>query len=362
MDVLNFNNKLVSNNYKSWLYDYSENKKTYPLIIELDPTSSCMFSCPECINADITNSKRAFSTQQLKSLINDFSKVGVKGIIFIGGGEPLLHNGIGQAFNLCYEKGIKIGITTNGLLIDKYASEIAEFADWTRVSVDASNSQSFLRVRPNKFKDSFDKIIDNMYQLSKIKNGLLGYSFLLVEQKDFSNVNEIYDAAKLAREIGCDYFEFKPMVDIKHFLFKYSSEFLMNLERQMEKVVNLQTPNFKIVSPKSVFKYSQENLEQPKEYKECPIAKLRTLVTPYGIFPCPYKRGNEKFNMGEINESFINTWESKSTQDILRSLDPSKDCTFNCIRNELNMFLLSVKDNPLLLDKISFSDNNDVFV
>lgn len=362
MEVLNFNNKLLSNNYKSWLYDYSLNKKTYPLIIELDPTSSCMFSCPECINADITNSRSAFSTEELKNLINDFSKIGVKGVIFIGGGEPLFHPGIGQAIKLCYEKCINVGITTNGLLIDKYISEIAEFANWTRVSVDASNPESFLRVRPNKYSNSFDKIINNMYKLSKIKKGLLGFSFLLIEQKDFSNLDELYDAAKLAREIGCDYFEFKPMVDNNHFLIEYSSDFVQKLKVEIERITELQTTSFKIIAPKAIYKYFESSLEQPKNYKECPIAKLRTLITPYGIFPCPYKRGNEKFNMGEVQSSFIDTWENQNTQTILKSLDPSIDCRFNCIRNELNIFLLSINQNPSLLDKLKFNDIDDVFV
>ena len=67
--------------------------------------------------------------------------------------------------------------------------------------------------------------------LQKKKQGILGYSFLIRTKADgeienpagsniglinHTNVYEIYDAAKLAKDIGCDYFELKPSYDDFH--------------------------------------------------------------------------------------------------------------------------------------------------
>ena len=60
-----------------------------------------------------------------------------------------------------------------------------------------------------------------MKRLARTKQGLLGYCFLVVERARsngdvLSNAGEIYEAAEIAMDIGCDYFEVKPMVDTQH--------------------------------------------------------------------------------------------------------------------------------------------------
>ena len=45
MKELNFVNKLVSHNYRQWIEDFAKGNECYPQIIELDPTSKCMYLC-----------------------------------------------------------------------------------------------------------------------------------------------------------------------------------------------------------------------------------------------------------------------------------------------------------------------------
>ncbi|SHJ38906.1 Radical SAM superfamily enzyme, MoaA/NifB/PqqE/SkfB family [Clostridium cavendishii DSM 21758] len=362
MNTLNFNHKLLSLEYKDWIKNYVNGQKGFPQIIELDPTSKCMFKCPECINSNLINKKDSFTNDELLELIEELSQCGVKGIIFIGGGEPLMHLGFGKAIEKCNEKKINVGITTNGLLIDRYINQIAEYAKWTRVSIDAANEKTFKRVRPNDVKDSLERIFDNMRELSKIKKGILGYSFLIIEDEGFSNVNEVFEAAKIAKNLGCDYFEIKPMVDSKHFLVKYSDNLLDKLYVEIDKALQLQNENFKIIYPKSLLQYKNLILEQPKEYKSCPASDLRTVITPYGTFPCPYKRGYEQFNLGNVKDGFKNIWFSKDKEDAISKLDPSTHCKFFCIRDDLNILINSLIEDSDKLDEIQYNDEKDVFV
>ena len=90
----------------------------------------------------------------------DFIDCGVKAVILIGGGEPLAHPKTGALINLLGQNDIHIGITTNGSFIHKFLEPIAEYSNWTRVSMDAASDGIFTVLRPTKGgKSKFSKIV-----------------------------------------------------------------------------------------------------------------------------------------------------------------------------------------------------------
>ncbi len=362
MGELDYKKKLLSMNYKRWLENFLTGNAYYPQIIELDPTSNCMYSCDCCINSDLINRKGTIKRKILINLIDEFAALGGIGIIFIGGGEPLMYPDFGQILTYTYNKNIKIGITTNGFLLDKYIKEISMYSSWTRVSVDAATKNTYDIVRPCKYNDSFERVISNIEKLSKVKKGTLGFSFLLIEDNGYTNVQEISDAAILAKNLGCDYFELKPMVDSNHYLFKYSDVILDKLHDQILQLNDLKTGIFRVLFANSIDQYSKVELLQPKTYSYCPSAYLRNVITNYGIFPCPYKRGNQKFNMGTISNGLIKCIDSQQRNNVLKTLNPQIDCRFFCIRDEINEFLQSLKKGDIVLSNIIYETTEDVFV
>jgi hypothetical protein len=64
------------------------------------------------------------------------------------------------------------------------------------------------------------------------------------------------------------------------------------------------------------------------------------VVTPKGIYPCPYKRGYEQTLLGMTDLNFDEYWVSKERMQKARQIDPSVDCSFHCIRHEMNLFLI----------------------
>jgi molybdenum cofactor biosynthesis enzyme MoaA len=50
----------------------------------------------------------------------EFIDCGVKAVILIGGGEPLVHPKAGDLISLLGENDVHIGITTNGSFINRY--------------------------------------------------------------------------------------------------------------------------------------------------------------------------------------------------------------------------------------------------
>lgn len=370
--VLSFAAKLLQPSLRGRVEEYVYTRTTSgPVVVEFDPTTACNFSCPECISILLLNKEKIEIARTLV-LINELYRAGVKGIIFIGGGEPLAQQGMPAPILRCRELGILVGLTTNGSLIERYIEAISECVSWTRVSVDAACQETFSIFRPSSIRDSFRKVTDNIRLLAKYKKGILGYSFLLIERKSLdgetvTNIHEVYEAARLAKELGCDYFEYKPMVDKYHNLIPLSECARKSLVDQIARMQTLNTGSFRTIAPSSISRLLSGNSgDQPKKYTTCPAMEMRTLVTPKGIYPCPYKRGYDEVKLGDIDVRFDEYWISEKRRQFAAKVNPSKDCPFYCIRHDMNLMLLSLaqayENGFSLLPYMVDTEDGDVFI
>ena len=90
---------------------------------------------------------------------------------------------------------------------------------------------------------------------------------------------------------------------------------------------------------------------QPKNYDKCLVADMRTVVSPSGVYVCPYHRGNLNMRIGDINkESFKEIWFGKKRKEVMKQLDPRKHCGFHCIRDDSNKYLQKIIDGEEKLD------------
>jgi MoaA/NifB/PqqE/SkfB family radical SAM enzyme len=346
MGELDFVYKLFQPTVRPRIEEFIKKRKIKgPLIVEFDPTTICNFVCPECVNRDLLN-RGEIHPRRVLELIDEFYNTGVMGIIFIGGGEPLEHTGMPQPIIHAYKLGMMLGLTTNGSLIDKYLEVIAGCVNWVRFSIDAATQETFSLFKTSR--TMFTKVISNIECLAKIKKGRIGYSFLLIEKVEnngniTTNCHEIFQAAVLARDIGCDYFEFKPSVNEHHYLIPLSQKTKALLQEQINKLKELNTNYFSVIAPKSIDHLLTSNsLAQPKTYTSCPTVELRTVVTPNGVYPCPYKRGLQKNWLGSVNVKFDKFWFSEERLVRTNQINPSIDCPFYCIRHHLNILLEAI--------------------
>lgn len=367
----NYLAKLFRSQNRIALRDALEGKLTGPLVVDFDPTTACNFSCPECISADLLNMKR-IETDRIVSLMYEFANAGVQGVVFIGGGEPLAHTSMPKPIRLAHDLGMACGLTTNGSLINRYVDTLAECCHWTRVSMDAGTSETFLTFRPNKIKNSFSIVVDGMAALARQKVGALGYSFVLIQRLDgatmVSNAHEIYTAARLAKEIGCDYFELKPMLDMHHSLISFKGRTADIVRDQLSRAYGLCDHSFDVVTTASMLHMEKNAREsQQKDYHSCPTMELRTTVTPSGIYPCAYHRGRKDLQIGNVDDGpFDQFWLSGARKRAAAKVDPAQHCSFYCARHNINRVMLSLaelkRDGISLLDYIAEFDVDDVFL
>jgi MoaA/NifB/PqqE/SkfB family radical SAM enzyme len=359
--TLNLNSKLKQKSVLNYLNHIDwKSSSSAPFVVELDPTSMCNLACPDCISGSLLN-QNEIPTERLLSLTNEMIDAGVRAVILIGGGEPMMHPAIGDVIKRLGMAGIKLGITTNGLFLKKYLDITSEYSSWVRVSMDAGTDETFNRIRPSRTgKSLFKNIVKNMELFAQHKQGKLGYSFMIFNEGQFgfknipivgsqmdkvrhlkTNVNEIFEAARLAREIGCDYFELKPMYDVDHYAIVQPTDVTRIVEEQFKRAKELETSEFKVLEASKLWPslLGASNLE-PKDYRRCVSAQTRTLITSSGSYVCPYFRGSEHKKIGDImNQSFGQMWTGKQRLEVISKLDPSQDCKMHCIRNESNQTL-----------------------
>jgi len=338
-----------------------------PLVVELDPTSFCDLSCPECISGPLLNQRR-FTTERLGNLAREMVELGVRAVILIGGGEPLLHPGTKEVIRILGSDGIRVGVTTNGTMIHRHLDVLAEFATWTRVSVDAGSAGCYARFRPSRSaKNAFEIVINNMKLLADKKQGAMGFSYLLIARKATNgtlgdhNFDEIVTAALLAKSIGCDYFELKPAYDLEHYLIDQPRDLLNSLIHQIDSLFKVSDKTFSVIAPNSLRAviHGEPRIE-PKDYDKCTIAELRTLITPQGAFICPYHRGDSARKYGDpTTESIQSMWNSSARREVVANTNPSRDCQFHCIRHPSNLELTRIgnsEENSLPIE------DYDVFI
>ena len=90
-----------------------------PVSINLDLTSACNFACPHCVDSGILNAGNSLDTDEIKRSLDVLCSRGLLSVILIGGGEPTLHRDFEVIVSYIKEKGLQLGIVTNGSRLEK---------------------------------------------------------------------------------------------------------------------------------------------------------------------------------------------------------------------------------------------------
>jgi radical SAM protein with 4Fe4S-binding SPASM domain len=129
-----------------------------PEIYQLEVSSVCNLECTMCPRTKFERSDKTalLSLDLLKKLIKEDSFKGSYFVELQMAGEPLIHPLLYTIVSLLQGTGVKVGLSTNGILINLELQSLLEL-DYLTISVDSITGYEKLRV-----KGKVQKLIDNI--------------------------------------------------------------------------------------------------------------------------------------------------------------------------------------------------------
>lgn len=166
-----------------------------PVMLSLFITNRCNLRCSYCFIYDekvpIKTRNSEFTLDELKEIIDDFYRLGTR-MIFLLGGEPLVHKNFGEIMEYIHKKGIVIHVLTNGFFIGKKIDEL-KFADGICVSLDGVGETNDCQ----RGKGVYETAISN---IEKAKNA--GLKCRIHSTLTRANLDRFEELARVAKEIG----------------------------------------------------------------------------------------------------------------------------------------------------------------
>ena len=308
-------------------------------MVEMDLSNRCQLKCDFCTFRYIKD-RSDIPTKYAMRAITDMANMGVKSINFTGGGEPTLHKDFADIIGHAADVGLDVGLFTNGYnLTEKTVDAIVTHCHWVRISIDASNKQSFLRT---KCVDGFAKTMHSVKFLCERKRYFhtdcdIGVGFVITPK----NYKEIYFFAELFRKMKeIRYVQFKPMIDN---CFESSHIEKAWWKDEVEPILKKTMADF----PKAVINYYKFNdlvSDIERDYDICYGHQFCPCVGATGdVWVCTHLRNIEGYSFGRLSETtFEHIWNSTKRQDVIKTID-LPHCQKYCRNNEINKVLYQMK-------------------
>ncbi|MEK6758863.1 MAG: radical SAM protein [Deltaproteobacteria bacterium] len=181
------------------------------LSIELEFSRRCNLRCVYCYSEAGDGLKEELSPEEIKGIIDQAADLGARKIILLGGGEPLLYEGIRDVIAYIDAKGLEQTIFTNGLLM---TAELAKYLFDHNASVVIKHNSFIKRVQDSLagVEGAYEKIqkaIVHLFNAGYPKgNRQMGIQTVILRQ----NLAEIPSMWTWARKLGViPYFEILTM-------------------------------------------------------------------------------------------------------------------------------------------------------
>jgi len=132
-------------NHLDRVKELTDTGDTLPIMMEIDPTNSCIHKCPRCPESGNRFAEASLTLDFMKKAIDQTSPF-LKAAVFTGGGEPLYNPNTIEAIKYAASKGLSVALITNGTLINEEKSEaIVRYCEWVRISIDAFDEKDYLQ-------------------------------------------------------------------------------------------------------------------------------------------------------------------------------------------------------------------------
>lgn len=278
-----------------------------PRIISWNTTLHCNLNCDHCYIDAGAKHQQELTTEEGYKLMDEIASIS-KPILVLTGGEPLMRKDIFDLASYGTEKGLKVVLGTNGMLIDENTARRLKDSGVVRVaiSIDSVNPKDHDEFRglPGALEKSIQGL-DNCLNI-----GLNVQVNTTVTLRNYHEIKDIIEFAE-ARNI-----------DEMHLFFLVPTGRGENLkditptqyEKMLKEVIKLRK-NYKInVKPTCAPQFMRIAKKMGEDFSRysrgCLAGISYCRINPLGdVTPCPYL----PLPVGNVREkSFVEIWESAS--------------------------------------------------
>ncbi len=172
-----------------------------PLVISWNVTRECNMKCAHCyINATDTKLPNELSTNEAKNLMNQIYEVS-RPLLVLSGGEPLLRQDIFELISYGASKGLKMGLGSNGNLIDESVAKKLKDSGIATVSISIDSNSPDQHNQFRGVSGSWENAVEACKALKR-NNVLVQVNTTLTQQ----NYNQIDEIMTLSENIGVENF------------------------------------------------------------------------------------------------------------------------------------------------------------
>jgi radical SAM protein with 4Fe4S-binding SPASM domain len=295
-------------------------EKYVPLVVSWNVTSKCNLKCSHCyMNSGEKEIKDELSTDAAKMLIHQIVEVS-RPLLILSGGEPLLRDDIFEIIRYGADRGLKIGMGSNGMLINDEIAKKLKDAGMTTVAISLDSS---IPERHDEFrgvKGCWEHAVNAIKALKK--NGIQVQVNATVTKQ---NYNEVDDIMSLAEDLGVENF---------HLFFMVPTGRGTSIEditpRMYEDMITstlAQTTRHKLnvkpsCAPQFMRVAKEKGIDMSRWVRGCVAGLYYCRIFPTGeVTPCPYM----PVNLGNIHDrSFRDIWFNSEVFKALRDFDQLK--------------------------------------
>ena len=270
-----------------------------PRLVSLDPCGICDYACPFCNSSYIMEKhSEQMSLPMIKNIVSLLSEWKTRAVCIGGGGESLLNEHTSYLINELADLKIQIGLITNGTHIPNHLDALKR-CKWVAISMDSGNRETYKKMK-GVTTDRWDQALQNIKTLSETGVDTT-WKFLIHPD----NFNEIYDACKLAKEVGCSIIHIRPgsyawFSSKKNKSFEFSENVVTLARNQIQRAkAEFESNTFKVVSVEDKFTL-QWGIK--KTFSKCYAVLTHCVIDSKGnINLCCDRRGDAHTTLGTLD-------------------------------------------------------------
>lgn len=332
---------------------WDRGERVAPVTMDIAWTRRCNAACDFCAAKTQASASPSLDIPRdvAFQFLDDAAELGVKGISLISDGESTLVDYYADSIEYATDKGIKIGLGTNGIALDRDILErILPRVTYLRFNFSAGEQKRYSEIMGVK-PAIFDKVLENIRMAMQIvrERGLEANvnMNLVCDPKDS---DQLLPFAHIAKSLGVHYAIIKHCATDDDGMININYDDYEPLKAVFKECENLSEPDgsFRVVA-----KWNRIGKDAVvRHYQKCYGPTFILQMSGNGLIaPCgPYF--NEKwkaFHIGNIMRTrFKDIFYSdryKEVMDYIGSdqFDPSKRCPPNCLQTLANKWLYDFK-------------------